>query len=50
MRAFFRTKVPLKQDQMAANTGWKLKQYLPRDTKLRLGDVKQLFLEMRAHP
>jgi hypothetical protein len=36
MKAFFRAKDQLKQDEIAASTGWMLKQHLRRGTKLRL--------------
>lgn len=36
MRAFHRAQTQLKQDEIAAGTGWMLKQHLPRGTKLRL--------------
>ena len=49
MRAFFKAKHQLKQDEIAARTGWMLKEHLPRGTKLRLTDVKELFLQMRDH-
>ena len=47
LRAFFKAKDQLKQDEIAAGTCWMLKQHLPRGTKLRLVDVKAMFLEMR---
>lgn len=50
MKSFFKAKTQLKQDEIAASTGWMLQQHLPRGTKLRLSDVKQLFLEMRGLP
>jgi hypothetical protein len=49
MPAFFKAKDQLKQDEIAARTGWLLKQHLPRGTKLRLTDVKELFHAMRDH-
>ena len=49
MEAFFRARDQLAGDEIAAATGWKLKQHLPEGTKLRLPDVKQLFREMRDH-
>jgi hypothetical protein len=49
MRTFFRAKDPLKQDEIAAGTSWMLQQHFPRGTKLRLTDVKELFLQMRDH-
>lgn len=47
MRAFFAAKNQLKGDEIAASTAWMLKQHLPKGTKLRLSDVKELFLAMR---
>jgi hypothetical protein len=38
-----------KQDKIAAKQGWPLQQHLPRGTKLRITDVKQLFLQMKYH-
>jgi hypothetical protein len=49
MRAFFRAKGQLMQDEIAAKQVWLLKQHLPRGTKLRTSDVKELFLQMRDH-
>ena len=49
MQAFFRAKDQLKQDEIAAGTGWMLQQHLPRGAKLWLTDVKQMFLEMKDH-
>jgi|GEM_PF-5255355 len=49
MRAFFAAKNQLEEDEIAAAAGWRLKQHLPKGTKLRLPDVKQLFLQMRDH-
>ena len=49
MRAFFKAKDRLKQDEIAARQGFLLNQHLPRGMKLRLTDVKQMFLEMRDH-
>lgn len=47
MKAFFKAKGQLKQDEIAADAGWRLKQHLPRGAKLRLTDVKALFLQMK---
>ncbi len=49
MKAYFRAKDPLKQDEIAALASWALKQHLPRGTKLRITDVKELFLQMKNH-
>ena len=49
MRAFFAAKNQLEEDEIAAAAGWRLKQHLPKGTKLRLSDVKQLFLGMKDH-
>jgi hypothetical protein len=48
MKAFFKAKGQLKQDEVAAKQAWLLKEHLPRGTKLRITDVKKLFLQMRA--
>jgi hypothetical protein len=47
MKAFFRAKGQLMQDEIAAKQVWLLKQHLPRGTNLRTSDVKELFLQMR---
>jgi hypothetical protein len=47
MKAFFKASGH-EGDEIAAKQGWLLKQHLPRG-KLRISDVKQLFLEMRDH-
>jgi len=50
MKAFFKAKGQLMQeDEIAAKQVWLLKQHLPRGTKLRTSDVKELFLQMRDH-
>jgi hypothetical protein len=49
MRAFFRAKNQLKQDEIASRQPHALAAYQrPRDKKLRLADVKQMFLQMRV--
>jgi hypothetical protein len=35
------------QDEIAAKQVWLLRQHLPRGTKLRSSDVKELFMQMR---
>jgi hypothetical protein len=47
MRAFFKASGQLMQDEIASKQVWLLKQHLPRGTKLRTRDVKELFLQMR---
>ncbi len=47
MRAFFKAKDQLAGDKIAADTGWMLKQHLPKGAKLRLSDVKELFHAMK---
>ena len=47
MKAFFKAKGPLKQDEIAAGTGWMLQQHLPRGTQLRVSVVKGPFLQMK---
>ena len=47
MKAFFKANGPLMQDEIAAKQAWLLKQHLPRGTKLRTSDLKELFLQMR---
>jgi hypothetical protein len=46
MKAFFKASGH-EADGIAAEAGWRLKQHLPRGTKLRISDVKALFLQMR---
>ena len=48
MKAFFK-KSGHEADEIAAGTGWMLKNHLPRGTKLRLTDVKELFHAMKDH-
>jgi hypothetical protein len=48
MRAFHREPNPIKADEIAARQLDALRGYLrPRDKKLRLSDVKELFEQMR---
>jgi len=49
MRAFLAAKNQLEEDEIAAAAGWRLKQHLPKGTKLRLSDVKALFLAMKDY-
>ena len=50
MRAFFAAPNTLKQDEIAARQLQALNEHRrPRDKPLRLADVKQMFLQMRAH-
>lgn len=49
MRAFFKANDQLAGDKIAADTGWLLKQHLPKGAKLRLSDVKELFHAMKDH-
>ena len=46
MKKFFKTKTLLGRDEVAAGTAWMRKNHLPRGTKLRITDVKDLFLQM----
>jgi hypothetical protein len=47
MKAFFKASGQLMQDEIAAKQVWLLKQHLPHGTKLRIADVKELFLQMK---
>jgi hypothetical protein len=48
MRAFHRERNPIKRDEIAARQLHTLSGYLrPRERKLRLSDVKELFEQMR---
>src|SRR5215831_16460053 len=48
LRAFHREKNPIKADEIAARQLHALRQYLrPRDKKLRLSDVKEMFRQMK---
>jgi hypothetical protein len=50
MRAFFKAKNQLKQDEIASRQLHALIAFhRPRDKKLRLADVKQMFRQMRDH-
>ena len=50
MRAFFKAKNQLKQDEIASRQLHALLAFQrPRDKRLRLADVKQMFLQMRDH-
>ena len=50
MRAFFVAPNTLKQDEIAARQLQALNEHRrPRDKKLRLADVEQMFLQMRDH-
>lgn len=48
MKAFFKAKGH-EADEIAARQCWALEPHLPRGAKLRLTDVKELFLHMRDH-
>ena len=45
MKAFFKAKGH-EADEIAAKQAWLLKNHLPRNAKLRISDVKELFLLM----
>lgn len=47
MKRFFKAEGQRDGDEIASEALWKLKQHLPKGTKLRLADVKELFLQMR---
>ena len=48
MRAFFNAETQLEQDEIASRQLHALQAFQgPRDKKLRLADVKQMFLEMK---
>ena len=47
MKKFFKAKTVLDRDEVAAGTAWMLKNHMPRGTKLRITDVKELFLQMK---
>ena len=49
MRAYHATKDSIKRDEIAARQAWLLDQHLgPRAKKLRVIDVKQMFVEMKG--
>ena len=49
MRAFFKAKDQLKQDEIAARQLHALQAFQsPREKKLRLADVKEMFLQMKG--
>jgi hypothetical protein len=47
MRAFFKAKGQRDGDEIAATAAWRLEEHLPKGTKLRLSDVKELFHAMK---
>jgi hypothetical protein len=49
MRAYFKASPGIDRDGIAAGTAWMLKNHMPRGTKLRITDVKELFYAMRDH-
>ena len=50
MRAFFKAKNQLKQDEIASRQLHVLWAFQgPREKRLRLADVKQMFVQMRDH-
>jgi hypothetical protein len=50
MKAVFKAKTQLKQDEIAARQCWALQAFQgPREKKPRLTDVKRMFLERRDH-
>ena len=50
MLAFFKAKDQIKQDEIAARQLHALQAFQrPREKKLRLADVKEMFLQMRDH-
>jgi hypothetical protein len=50
MCAFFKAKDQLKQDEIAARQLHSLQAFQrPREKKLRLADVKEMFLQMNDH-
>jgi len=50
MRAFFKAKNQLEQDEIASRQLHALQAFQrPRDKRLRLADVKQMFVQMRDH-
>jgi hypothetical protein len=50
MRAFFKAKNQLKQDEIASRQLHALSPFQrPQDKKLRLADVKQMFLQMKDY-
>jgi hypothetical protein len=50
MRAFFKAKDQLKQDEIASRQLHALLAFQrPREKRLRLADVKQMFLELKDH-
>jgi hypothetical protein len=49
MRAFFKEESQLKRDEIASRQCFALRAYQrPRDKKLRLSDVKEMFLQCRS--
>ena len=48
MKAYFKAKDQLKQDEIAARQCWALQQHMPRGTKLRLTHVEEMFQNLRG--
>jgi hypothetical protein len=49
MRALFAVKEGIKRDEIVARQAWLLSEHLgPREKKLRLIDVREMFVQMRA--
>jgi hypothetical protein len=49
MHAYLAEKSAIKRDEIAARQRHLLLEHMPVKTKLRLTDVKQMFLQMRDH-
>jgi hypothetical protein len=50
MRAYHAKSDSIKRDEIAARQAWLLSEHLgPREKKLRVIDVREMFLQMRDH-
>jgi hypothetical protein len=49
MKAFFKASGSIMQDEIAAKQAWLLNEHLPCGSRVRLSDVKDLFLQMKDH-
>jgi hypothetical protein len=47
MKAYFRTKDLYKRTEIAAKQSWLLQQHMPHGTRVRIGEVRELFARMR---
>jgi hypothetical protein len=49
MKAYFRTNDLYKRTEIAAKQSWLLQQHMPHGTRVRIGEVKELFHKMKNY-